>query len=102
MQQLSQAALAQYQLVSLNELLREILPQNRFYQAKLGNERELDSLEQLVELPFTLKEELLGDSDGGFAANLTYDLSRYVRFHRTSGTRGRPLVVLDTAEDWDW
>jgi phenylacetate-CoA ligase len=26
----------------------------------------------------------------------------YVRFHRTSGSRTRPLIVLDTAEDWQW
>ncbi|MFT7640197.1 MAG: phenylacetate-CoA ligase [Pirellulaceae bacterium] len=36
------------------------------------------------------------------AANLTYPLERYVRYHQTSGTRGRPMVVLDTAADWQW
>jgi phenylacetate-CoA ligase len=54
-------------------------------------------------LPFTFKDELNGAShEGDFAANLTYPIERYVRFHRTSGTRGRPLVVLDTDEDWQW
>ena len=24
------------------------------------------------------------------------------RFHQTSGTHGRPMVVLDTADDWQW
>jgi phenylacetate-CoA ligase len=33
---------------------------------------------------------------------LTYPLSRYVRYHHTSGTRGRPMPVLDTAADWQW
>ena len=102
LQQFSREALARYQLLSLNQLLSEILPRNRFYQAKLGDKRHLDSLDQLAELPFTLKEELIGNSESGFAANLTYDVDHYVRFHRTSGTRGRPLVVLDAAEDWDW
>ena len=37
---------------------------------------------------------------GDLAANLTFPLDRYTRFHQTSGTRGRPLVVLDTADDW--
>ena len=32
----------------------------------------------------------------------TYDAARYVAYHQTSGTTGRPLVVLDTAESWDW
>ncbi len=39
---------------------------------------------------------------GDLAANLTFPQDRYTRFHQTSGTRGRPLVVLDTAEDWAW
>ena len=39
---------------------------------------------------------------GDYAANLTFPIDRYVRYHRTSGTRGRPLVVLDTLEDWNW
>jgi phenylacetate-CoA ligase len=32
----------------------------------------------------------------------TYDPARYVAYHQTSGTTGRPLLVLDTAESWDW
>jgi len=35
-------------------------------------------------------------------ANHTYAIERYTRFHRTSGTRGKPLVVLDTPDDWQW
>ncbi|MCG8583582.1 MAG: phenylacetate--CoA ligase family protein, partial [Pirellulales bacterium] len=33
---------------------------------------------------------------------LTFPVADYVRLHQTSGTKGRPLVVLDTAEDWHW
>ena len=63
----------------------------------------LNSLDELSGLPFTHKEELLDpENDAGFAANLTFPLDQYSRFHRTSGTRGRPLIVLDTANDWDW
>src|SRR5690606_19420765 len=44
-----------------------------------------------------------GQGRGGeMAANLTYPLDDYIRFHQTSGTRGRPLIVLDTADDWQW
>jgi phenylacetate-CoA ligase len=39
---------------------------------------------------------------GDFAANLTWPVEKYVRFHQTSGTQGRPMPVLDTAEDWEW
>ena len=104
LEQLDAGALAEYQLARLNQLLDTILPCNRFYADKLaGLPRPLTSLEQLTRLPFTTKEELQAPSTtDDLAANLTYPLERYVRFHRTSGTRGRPLVVLDTAADWAW
>ena len=57
----------------------------------------------MSECPFTFKEELLGSPHGhDLANNRTWPLERYGRFHQTSGTHGRPLVVLDTADDWRW
>ncbi len=98
------AALSRYQLGRLNHLLDIVLPQNEFYASKLGSVSiPLESLEQLSEFPFTFKEELLGNErSGGFAANLTFPIDEYCRFHRTSGTRGRPMIVLDTTADWQW
>jgi phenylacetate-CoA ligase len=102
LERLEPAELAAHQLARLNELLAEILPHNQFYAAKLrGRRLPLASLDELAELPLTSKEELV-QSGYETAANLTYPVDRYVRFHRTSGTRGRPLVVLDTAADWQW
>ncbi len=103
-EQLDADALAGYQLQRLNALLEKVLPENRFYAQKLaGVKLPLESLEELESWPFTFKEELIsGPHEGDFAANLTYPFERYVRYHRTSGTHGRPLVVLDTQEDWDW
>ena len=97
-------ALVAHQLDRLNGLLSTILPHNRFYAEKLANlQLPIDSMETFYQLPFTYKEELGQFShDGDLTANLTYPVERYVRFHRTSGTRGRALVVLDTAEDWQW
>lgn len=95
-------SLAQYQLQRLNAMLAEILPQNRFYAEKLGNLRlPLESLDQLAGLPFTGKDELERSPDE-FAANLTYPVDAYSHCHRTSATHGRPLLVLDTADDWSW
>ena len=92
------------QLEKLNRQFAAILPQNRFYAEKLAEvPTPLADVNDLGELPFTFKEELIGGSgDSDFAANLTFAPESYVRFHRTSGTRGRPMVVLDTADDWDW
>lgn len=102
--QLPREALQAQQLGRLNLLLQSVLAHNRFYAEKMQSvELPLASLDALRELPFTFKEELSsGRHPGEFAANLTYPLSRYTRFHQTSGTRGRPLPVLDTPEDWLW
>lgn len=96
--------LAEYQLGRFNELISRILPHNSFYSSKLGQYQfPLQSLDELAELPFTFKHELAAsDSSGSFANNLTYPIDHYTRFHRTSGTRGRPMVVLDSTEDWGW
>jgi phenylacetate-CoA ligase len=102
--QLDRAALTDYQLARLNEMLSAILPHNEFYARKLdGASTHIRSLEQCATLPFTTKEELQATAgDEPFAANRTFALDRYVRCHQTSGTRGRPLVIVDTAEDWQW
>jgi len=92
------------QFQKLDQILSEILPTNTFYFEKFQvAEISIDSMERLRELPWTTKQELIDDaSDAGFARNLTWPIDRYCRFHRTSGTRGRPLVVLDTVNDWQW
>ena len=96
--------LAQHQLAGLNRLLETILPHNRFYARKLaGIILPCDSLESFRQLPFTYKAELISEGQAGSpAANLTWPPDRYVRFHRTSGTCGGPIAVLDTHADWQW
>ena len=96
--------LASHQLARLNELLDTVLPANELYARKLANvRRPIESLDQVAELPFTFKEDLIGSKkEGDLSANLTYPVEHYVRFHRTSGTHGRPMVVLDTPDDWQW
>ncbi len=100
----SQQELANHQLARLNNLLAAILPHNAFYAQQFRRvELPLQSLDQLTQLPFTFKDQLSESPKGSvYAANLTYDLSKYCRFHRTSGTRGKPLIVLDTPDDWQW
>ncbi len=102
--QLDRPALAQLQLEKLNRLLAVILPHNAFYQRKLAIcPTRLETLDQLASLPLTTKEELQpAAGDEPFAANRTFPINQYVRCHQTSGTRGRPLVVVDTADDWRW
>ncbi|MCA9246623.1 MAG: phenylacetate--CoA ligase family protein [Planctomycetales bacterium] len=91
-------------MMRLNRLLEAILPENNFYADKLaGVSWPLRSLEELAAWPLTTKHELVQHSpDGSRAANGTFEVDAYARFHQTSGTSGRPMVVLDTAEDWRW
>jgi phenylacetate-CoA ligase len=96
-------ALAAHQLRRFNALVERILPENRFYAEKLAQTpRPLGSLEDLSAWPLTYKEELVGSASSAFAKNLTWPRARYSRLHQTSGTSGRPLVVLDSRDDWQW
>lgn len=100
--------LEQYQLERLRALLTFLKSesQNRFYQEKLAEiyPANLRTLDDLARLPFTLKAELVGEQKNypPYGRNLSYPLGQYTKFHQTSGTTGRPLKILDTAESWDW
>src|SRR5690348_9284017 len=97
----------EHQLARLQLGLSRILPHNRFYEEKiLSYQRSptLSSLDDLSNLPFTTKQELVADQElyPLFGRNLTYPLNEYIRLHQTSGTTGKPLKILDTQESWDW
>jgi phenylacetate-CoA ligase len=96
------ATLEAWQLARLNLQLAEILPANRFYRQKFCSDAlHLGSLQELQQLPLTTKDELVRSVDRyGLSQHQTYELSRYTRMHRTSGTTGAPLLICDTAEDW--
>ena len=102
LERMSRERLREYQLSAVNCLLDDILPQNQFYHEKLADiARPIKSIDEFSQLPETTKAELLGRDDD-FARNRTFDLNAYSRFHRTSGTHGRPMIVLDTTQDWRW
>jgi phenylacetate-CoA ligase len=104
LESLPRAELVQHQLSRLNALLDQILPANQFYMQKFARlNRPITSLEEFAHWPFTFKQELIGPASGGDAANNhTWPIQKYSRFHQTSGTSGRPMALLDTAEDWRW
>ncbi len=60
-------------------------------------------LDELAQIPFTVKQQLLDDQVGNppFGTNLTYPVERYTHLHLTSGTVGDQLRVPQTAEDWE-
>jgi phenylacetate-CoA ligase len=63
---------------------------------------KIRGLEDLSQLPFTTKAELsAAQAEHPPYGDLpTFPLDRYRYLHRTSGTSGRPLLWLDTEDDW--
>ncbi|WP_168566526.1 phenylacetate--CoA ligase family protein [Crateriforma spongiae] len=100
--------LKQLQLQKLNRTLAALVDRP-FYRQRLtsltsaGLKLPLSDLSQLEQLPLLRKEELVPEQPGQPAK--IFDLPSmhdYVRIHQTSGSRGWPMPVFDTAEDWDW
>lgn len=96
--------LEQLQLERLGRLFEEILPRNRFYSAKLGALATPLTWDAFRSLPFTTKAELVADQAAAppLGTLATFPRERYVAYHQTSGTTGRPLAILDTALSWEW
>jgi len=102
-QRWSRLQLQQYQLRRFNQLLERVRRENAFYQRKLAQAPlRIESLADLESIPLSTKSEWISEASDGVALHHSYPMARYRRYHRTSGTRGRPMVVLDTDEDWDW
>ncbi|MFQ5418979.1 MAG: phenylacetate--CoA ligase family protein, partial [Anaerolineae bacterium] len=102
------AQLQARQLQKLQEMLGQINGRNPFYTDKLtavgATPSDIQSLDDLSNLPFTTKSELVQAQIDAppFGTNATFDESAYTRFHQTSGTTGPPLRVIDTPQSWDW
>jgi len=96
----------QKQLESLQALLAEIIPDNRFYADRLraAGITPKSTIEDLMHLPFTTKDELVQDQKDHppYGSNLSYPIDQYNRFCKTSGTGGDPIIWLDTEDGWSW
>jgi phenylacetate-CoA ligase len=93
-------------LAALHRLLDAVRAGNPFYAEKLrGLPARFASLADFqAQVPFTSRAEWTADqlAHPPFGRNLSEPPERYTRFCQTSGTSGRPMCWLDTAESWDW
>lgn len=101
--------LAAYQWQRFAPMFARVFEANPFYRRKwqaagVRDPRDVLTWDAYPGLPLTTKAELARDQDEHppYGTDLTYPLDRYVRVHQTSGTAGRPLRWLDTAESWKW
>ncbi len=105
----SRDVLEAYQLGRLREVVSAALGRSPFYQQRfrhggLSTADEIGSLPDLRRLPLISKADLVADHEANppFGSRLTEPVEHYRRLHQTSGTKGRPLRILDTEESWDW
>lgn len=100
--------LERWQFSRLQGLLQTIIPRNRFWTNRLKaaglSVSDFRNPADLERLPFCTKQELVADQESQppYGSNLSFPSTRYLRVHQTSGTTGRPLRWMDTAESWDW
>ncbi len=95
-------SLVAYQVERLNRLLADVVSRDGFYRKKFhADALRVTHVEDLRQLPLVTKSEI-DAGDGSIARFHSFPLHEYVHFHRTSGTRGNPMPVLDTASDWQW
>ncbi len=92
------------QLARVNELLTVVLPRNRYYARTFAGVSAPLGWSGFAGLPMLDKRALVEDQErhpplGSIA---TFAMDEYVAYHQTSGTKGVPLAVLDTASSWDW
>src|SRR5262245_23260505 len=98
------AAIRDHQIARLNRLLDRILPANRFIASRLAGIPRPLGWDEFRDVPLTTKADLAEDQAAHppFGSIATFDPDRYVSYHQTSGTKGSPIAVVDTAEDWEW
>lgn len=92
----------QTQLAKLNRLLA-VAKDRPFYKDRLSQlNLPLSSLDELQNIPVLSKSDLVSGTEDKLAGCFDLPRAAYCRFHQTSGTRGYPMVVTDTADDWRW
>ena len=98
----SREEIERHQLKRINALIDHVRDRP-FYRERFADiDLPLTSLGDLTQLPCLTKQELVGSSPGQPAKIFDRSRKDYTRLHQTSGTRGYPMPVLDTAEDWQW
>ena len=82
---------------TIQQCMRSSFYQKRFAEYKL-DPNSIQSLDDLKRIPFTTKSDLRDTYPFGMSA---VPLEETVRLHSSSGTTGKPTVILHTQKDLD-
>ena len=105
---MSREELQDLQLRRLMGLLKYLQQNSAFYRNKLFSHgvsyQDIKTLEDLIKLPFTSKQDIVHAAEKpGYTCGELFcgDPKEILRWHRTSGTTGKPVKIADTMEDWN-
>lgn len=98
------AQLRDVQFIRLRDMVQRAYDHVALFRQRMDERKlkpaDLRSMDDIVKLPFTVKSDLRDAYPFGLLASPLQDV---VRFHASSGTTGKPIVVGYTREDiQDW
>jgi len=102
----SREAMRKLQARKLRAIVQQAWDHSLFYRKKFEEASltpdKIHSVEDVSRLPFITKEDLRQRQEASppWGDILTLKAEECQRVHLTSGTTGKPLKILDTAEDW--
>jgi phenylacetate-CoA ligase len=102
----SRDGLRKIQTMRLQKVVKHAWDFSPFYRRKFEEANvtpdRIRSMEDVSKLPFVTKEDLRKNQEASppWGDVLTLAPEECQRIHLTSGTTGKPLRILDTAEDW--
>jgi len=105
---MSREELQNLQLRRLIGLLKYLEQNSAFYKNKLSSYgvcyQDIKTLDDLITLPFTSKQDIVHAAEkSAYTCGELFcgDPKEILRWHRTSGTTGKPVKIADTMEDWN-
>ncbi len=108
METMSREELENLQTKRLRALLGFLEQHSPFYKKKFLasglSARDIRSVDDVAKLPFTSKQDIVaaGQAPGHIGGELLcVEPEEILRWHRTSGTTGKPVKIPDTTADWD-
>ena len=100
MECMSRDEMRNMQSIRLKRVIERVYHNTLFYRKKMQEAGitpcDIQSIDDIVKLPFTVKQDLRDNYPFGLMAT---PMSEIVRLHASSGTTGKPIVVGYTRED---